>query len=407
VNLRGVWETVTVFACLALALAGGARSTGEHFAQPTRPSARLASTYTGIAVGGVDRYGQSGNESDPNAVFAISEDSYRVRIAFTFRVSGGLIRGSGKGQYTSLTWHLHGRNGAQGSFDCRIPVVGKTFTVSVSGTAQLPILDATISTNDANEHNDAYACGAGYSGFATDSTFIQESLARVLSNVKFDATKPVIPPLTHDEQQGSPANGGNFRKSHDEWSLSIAPPGQTLAPPPMGSATGSVLVNGQPFTSGAIPYGSTIDVTSGTLTMTTDVGTFAVYSDGVNPAQAIVTRTSERVKNKKQPLVQLALTGGDFTACAARRSSARAPGSGQKPNPKPVRSLWGKGKGRFRTKGRYSSATVRGTEWLTTDRCDGTLTTVKQGVVTVKDLTRKKTVKVSAGKSYLAPAHRP
>jgi hypothetical protein len=180
------------------------------------------------------------------------------------------------------------------------------------------------------------------------------------------------------------------------------------APPPTGSATGTVLVNGQPFTSGTVPYGSTLDVTSGTLTMTTDVGTVALYGDGTNPAQAVLTRTSERVKKTKRPLVQLELAAGDFSACKARTMSGPARGSSdQKPNPKPVRSLWGKGKGHFRTKGRYSSATVRGTVWLTTDRCDGTLTVVKQGVVSVNDFTRKKTVKVTAGKSYLAPAHRP
>jgi hypothetical protein len=66
--------------------------------------------------------------------------------------------------------------------------------------------------------------------------------------------------------------------------------------------------------------------------------------------------------------------------------------------------LWGSGKGRFRTKGRYSSATVRGTIWLTADRCDGTLTIVKRGTVSVRDLRRHKTVKVKAGHSYLARA---
>ena len=48
-------------------------------------------------------------------------------------------------------------------------------------------------------------------------------------------------------------------------------------------------------------------------------------------------------------------------------------------------SLWGNGKGKFRTNGKYSSATVRGTIWLTQDRCDGTLTTVKRGTVSVRD----------------------
>jgi hypothetical protein len=182
---------------------------------------------------------------------------------------------------------------------------------------------------------------------------------------------------------------------------------QGPAPPPTGTATGTVLVNGQAFTGGTIPYGSKLDVTSGTLTMSTSLGTVAIYGDGTLPAQAVLTRTSEKISKGKQPLVQLQLTGGDFSGCTSRTTAGRASGSsGQKPKPKPVRSLWGKGKGRFRTKGRFSSATVRGTEWLTTDRCDGTLTTVKTGVVTVRDFTRNKTVKVKAGQSYLAPSHR-
>ena len=69
-------------------------------------------------------------------------------------------------------------------------------------------------------------------------------------------------------------------------------------------------------------------------------------------------------------------------------------------------ALWGNGKGKFRTNGKYSSATVRGTIWLTQDRCDGTLTTVKRGTVSVRDFKRRKTVSVKAGHSYLARAQR-
>jgi hypothetical protein len=67
-----------------------------------------------------------------------------------------------------------------------------------------------------------------------------------------------------------------------------------------------------------------------------------------------------------------------------------------------VDTLWGKGPGQFRTKGRYAAATVRGTWWLTQDRCDGTLVRVRQGIVEVRDLVRKRTVLVRTGKSYLA-----
>jgi hypothetical protein len=47
---------------------------------------------------------------------------------------------------------------------------------------------------------------------------------------------------------------------------------------------------------------------------------------------------------------------------------------------------------------------VRGTVWTTTDRCDGTLTTVRKGRVTVRDFRRRRSVVVRAGRSYLARA---
>jgi CSLREA domain-containing protein len=73
---------------------------------------------------------------------------------------------------------------------------------------------------------------------------------------------------------------------------------------------------------------------------------------------------------------------------------------------KKKRRLWGDGKGKFRTKGEFSSATVRGTRWLVEDRCNGTLTRVKKGKVAVRDFVRKRTVIVRAGKQYLAKRRR-
>jgi hypothetical protein len=73
---------------------------------------------------------------------------------------------------------------------------------------------------------------------------------------------------------------------------------------------------------------------------------------------------------------------------------------------KKKRHLWGDGKGSFRTTGKYSSATVRGTKWLVQDSCSGTLTRVVRGTVTVRDTVKHKTVIVRAGKSYLARPRR-
>jgi CSLREA domain-containing protein len=68
------------------------------------------------------------------------------------------------------------------------------------------------------------------------------------------------------------------------------------------------------------------------------------------------------------------------------------------------RRLWGDGKGKFRTKGKHSAATVVGTRWLVEDRCNGTLTRVVKGRVRVRDFRARRTVVVKAGKRYFARA---
>jgi hypothetical protein len=68
------------------------------------------------------------------------------------------------------------------------------------------------------------------------------------------------------------------------------------------------------------------------------------------------------------------------------------------------RTLFGSGKGRFRTRGRNSSATVRGTTWVQKDTCGSTITTVKAGTVIVRDFAKKRNVRVKAGHKYVAHA---
>lgn len=94
-----------------------------------------------------------------------------------------------------------------------------------------------------------------------------------------------------------------------------------------------------------------------------------------------------------------------FLAAAARGEAARrgAVSSGRRR----VRRLWGRDDGgRYRTHGRQSHATVRGTRWLTVDRCGSTLTRVSEGAVVVRDLARRRSVLVRAGESYVAHRRR-
>ena len=106
-------------------------------------------------------------------------------------------------------------------------------------------------------------------------------------------------------------------------------------------------------------------------------------------------------------LTELRLSSGKFSGCVLRgKRSSVAQSARRRYRKRTVRRLRGNGSGRFRTRGRYSSATVRGTDWTVTDRCDGTLTQVKRGRVAVRDIRRKKTINLRAGKRYLARAPR-
>ncbi|HEX6619526.1 MAG TPA: fibronectin type III domain-containing protein [Solirubrobacteraceae bacterium] len=92
---------------------------------------------------------------------------------------------------------------------------------------------------------------------------------------------------------------------------------------------------------------------------------------------------------------------GALTGCSS--GAARAAAVSKKKKRKPPRRLWGSdSRGKFRTRGGNSVATVRGTAWYVEDRCDGTLTRVSKGSVSVYDRGRHRTVVVRAGHSYLA-----
>jgi hypothetical protein len=142
-----------------------------------------------------------------------------------------------------------------------------------------------------------------------------------------------------------------------------------------------------------IPVGSTIDTTKGRVTLISAADRRGMVQDAW--FYEGVFKVSQTAGSS--PVTVLTLAGPKLSCPSARRASAA-----QKRRRAKSRKLWGDGKGRFRTQGQFSSATVRGTKWVVTDRCDGTLTRVVTGSVTVRDNVRKRTVIVRAGKQYLA-----
>ncbi len=144
-----------------------------------------------------------------------------------------------------------------------------------------------------------------------------------------------------------------------------------------------------------IPVGSQLDTTQGTVKLTSAASASGETQSGLFRGGIFKFGQPSGKAAAKLPagLTVLTLTGRP--ACGAR-GSASASGAKQPPR------LWGNARGNFETEGRYATATVRGTRWLTQDTCTGTLVKVARGVVEVEDLITHRTVSVSAGNSYLA-----
>jgi len=176
-----------------------------------------------------------------------------------------------------------------------------------------------------------------------------------------------------------------------------------LPPPPTPGSTANLALAGGTVTftlpksddslqlhgAAQVPLGTEVDTTDGVAKVTVARGATLDTSEFYDGDFTV-----------KQPgptaLGELKLQGGSFLDCiSSYRALAKR---------KPLRRLWGSGKGHFRTKGRYSSATVRGTKWLTEDLCGATRITVVQGVVLVHDFVRNVDVSVKAGHSYRANA---
>jgi hypothetical protein len=197
-----------------------------------------------------------------------------------------------------------------------------------------------------------------------------------------------------------------------------APPPSLLPPPVQGRTVnavpekGTVLVKlpGAKKARGAatgfvplasigrqLPVGSTLDTSKGTVRLTS-----AANNAGKTQNGHFSNGLFNIGQTRKNPLTTLSMTGGSLNACSKlpRGGSRKVAAAARKRK----RTLFSNVKGRFRTRGRNSTATVRGTSWTMTDTCSGTRTTVKTGSVQVHDFTLRKNKIVKAGHSYLARA---
>jgi len=146
-----------------------------------------------------------------------------------------------------------------------------------------------------------------------------------------------------------------------------------------------------------VKLGTFVDATHGKVTITSASDHHGSYQTGLFYGGKFKTRqrgslrpvTEAYLKGQVGPCAKSKKKGKNATASAKRKRRSR--------------HLWGDSHGNFRTVGKSSSASTRGTRWLTKDTCAGTLTIVKRGKVLVRDFATNGRHIVTAGHSFLAP----
>jgi hypothetical protein len=141
-----------------------------------------------------------------------------------------------------------------------------------------------------------------------------------------------------------------------------------------------------------LPVGSVVDARKGSVEIGSETSTGVEQHAVVGGAIFAV-----RQDRSQKGTTDLVLQGGDFSVCRTARAGVARSAARRRRSTDVVRGLWGSGKGRFRTRGRYATASVRGTHWITVDRCRSTTVRVVEGVVDVRDDASGTTVAVRAG----------
>ncbi len=188
----------------------------------------------------------------------------------------------------------------------------------------------------------------------------------------------------------------------------VLPPGNL--PPVAGTRVGVELVSGEVFVrlpssspSGfvplkgiaTVPVGSTVDASKGVV---------AVRAAANGSSRARLSTATIRAGIFKIRQARARAKGATLPADLLMEHPANAKVGCGRPTKRAVRRLTVVAKGLFRTFGGASTATARNATFTTTDRCDGTQTRVLRGRVTLKLKRRGSTVRVNAGRTYLAKA---
>jgi hypothetical protein len=151
-----------------------------------------------------------------------------------------------------------------------------------------------------------------------------------------------------------------------------------------------------------VPVGSFLDTRRGTVRLVS--ATLRAGRTQAGRFNAGVFQVLQSRKRKARGLTELRLKGSSFRPCKPRKRTRRNRTARAALSRRAIRRLRSNARGRFRTRGRYSAATVRGTKWLAVDPVRRH---AHQGHPRPRRRTRlppQSTVLVKRGKGYLAKA---
>lgn len=230
-------------------------------------------------------------------------------------------------------------------------------------------------------------------------------MGRIFNVVGASAVIVMILVLTH---RGEAADRSQLAQASTPTSAAAA----QLPPPVLGRTVHALPVSGKVLLRGrrrAVPLRTPRQIRVGSL-LDTRHGLVELVTATERPGETQSGRFSGGVFEVRQDrdgggLTELRLRGGSYDRCPRAKSARTASlfaRAAQRRRRSVVRTLRASASGRFSTRGRDSEATVRGTEWETVDRCDGTLTRVAVGEAAVRDFKTRADVVLGASERHHA-----
>jgi hypothetical protein len=303
-----------------------------------------------------------------------------------------------------------------------IPPAAQTSSPTAIATSAATLAGSVNPHGQATTASFQYGLDSRYSGLGngptyTQSTAVQQVGSDASAHFVSAPVSGLIPnAVYHVRLVASNSTGTTFGPDQTFTTRAMPPPGapklgKTENVTPIGLVF--VVIRGAlvPLTEKTqLPSGTVLDALHGSVNLVAASGKKQKFTGTFGGAVFKLTQTrSGRDKGLTTlQIVEGAFAGApSFASCKAKGARDGGPTARLALSSRILQTLRARSSGRFRTRGRYAAATVRGTRWTTSDRCNGTAVRVQVHSVLVTDLVKHITVLIKAGHSYLALAPTP